>query len=45
MITKLAPLTTIILMVASSVPYAVYGDWRRCVYWLAAAIINIVVTY
>lgn len=38
------PLTIVALMTAASVPYFAEGDWRRGVYWLAAATINLVVT-
>ena len=25
--------------------YAVQGDWRRCIYWLAASVLTASVTY
>jgi hypothetical protein len=38
------PLLIAGLMVAASVPYLLAGDWRHALYWLAAAMINVVVT-
>lgn len=42
--TYVFPLSIVGLMVFASVPYALDGDWRRAVYWIAAAVINLVVT-
>ncbi len=42
--TKLFPILLITLDILSSLVYAVYGDWRKCIYWLAAAILSICVT-
>ena len=38
------PFIIIVLMVAASVAYWIVGDWRHGCYWVAAAIINLVVT-
>jgi hypothetical protein len=38
------PLLIVGLMAAASVPYLLAGDWGHGVCWLAAAIINVVVT-
>lgn len=38
------PLIIVGLMFAAAVPYLIAGDWRHCIYWIAAAIINLVVT-
>lgn len=39
------PLILIVLDIGASVMYGVSGDWRKVVYWLAAAILNITVTF
>ena len=31
------------LFIVVSLRWAVYGDWRQAVYWIAAAVINAVV--
>lgn len=38
------PLGIAVAMVCAAVPYAMAGDWRHAIYWLAAASINLVVT-
>lgn len=38
------PLTIAALMICASIPYWVTGDWRHGFYWIAAAVINVVVT-
>jgi hypothetical protein len=38
------PLAIVTMMAAAAVPYLAAGDWRRGVYWIAAAAINLVVT-
>ena len=35
--TKLFPTVLIILDICASVPYAFHCDWKKTVYWLAAA--------
>lgn len=42
--TKVSPLTIVGLMTIAAMPYFAAGDWRRGVYWIAAATINLVVT-
>lgn len=42
---KVFPTILIVLMGASSIVYAFDGDWRKSVYWLAGAILNVCVTY
>ncbi len=42
---KIFPTILIILDFASAVVYASNGDFRRCVYWIAAAVLTITVTY
>lgn len=44
-LTKLVPTAIIILMVLSAIPYVFTGDWRRAVFWVAAAILNFVATF
>lgn len=42
---RVLPTVMIAISVAAGVVYGCGGDWRRCVYWLAAATLNFVVTY
>ena len=39
------PALLIVLDVAAAVVYALDADVRRCVYWLAAAVLTAVVTF
>ena len=39
------PLALIIIDVCAAIPYFVQGDWRRGVYWLAAAVLTSTVTF
>ena len=39
------PALLIVLDVAAAVVYAIDADVRRCVYWLAAAVLTAVVTF
>ena len=41
---KTLPLVIAFAMAVASVPYWATGDWRHGTYWLAAAVINTVVT-
>lgn len=43
--TKLFPSVLIALDVGASAVYACHGDARRCVYWLAAAVLTATVTF
>ena len=43
--TRLFPTVLILLDVAAAVVYAVDGDLRRTIYWLAAAILTATVTF
>lgn len=45
MITKLFPITLITLDLAASGVYAYHGDWRRSIYWFAAAVLTACVTF
>ena len=45
MITKLFPTILIVLDIAASTVWFIHGDWRRGVYWIAAAALTFVVTY
>jgi uncharacterized membrane protein len=38
-------LAVIVLSAGAGVVYALTGDWRRGVYWLAAAVIGVVTTF
>lgn len=42
---KVFPTLLIALDVAAAVVYACHGDWRRTVYWLAAATLTATVTF
>ena len=39
------PTVLIALDVAASAVYAAHGDWRRLIYWIAAAVLTATVTY
>lgn len=41
----LFPLTLIVLDIGASVVYACCYDWRRSIYWLAAAVLTACVTF
>lgn len=41
----LFPLALIVLDLAAAIVYAVQRDWRKTVYWIAAAVLNITVTF
>ena len=42
---KLFPTLLIILDIFAAVGYIPVGDWRKVVYWLAAAVLTTCVTY
>lgn len=42
---KLFPTLLIVLDICAALAYVPAGDWRRVVYWLAAAILTTCVTY
>lgn len=44
MTAKVFPFTMVLLSLFASAAYAVDGDWRRMVYWFAAAVLNAAVT-
>lgn len=43
--TLIFPTVLIALDVGAAVVYAVGGDWKRTIYWLAAATLTATVTY
>ena len=43
--TQIFPTILIALDVAAALTYAAGGDWRRAIYWLAAAVLTTTVTY
>ena len=45
MLVKVFPLSLIILDILAACVYAYYGDARRAVYWLAAAVLTITVAF
>jgi hypothetical protein len=42
---KLFPTLLIILDLGASGVYLFYADWRRAIYWLAAAVLTATVTF
>lgn len=42
---KLFPTLLIVLDVCAAIGYVPSGDWRKVIYWLAAAILTTCVTY
>jgi hypothetical protein len=43
--TQVFPLILIILDCGAAIVYALDGDWRRCIYWFAAAVLTTAVTF
>lgn len=43
--TKVFPTILIILDVCAAIPYGIQGDWRHCIYWIAAAVLTFCITY
>lgn len=39
------PVLLILLDVGASVVYLANGDWKKAIYWVAAAVLNITVTF
>lgn len=44
-VTKIFPLILIILDFGAGIVYACGGDIKKCIYWIAAAVLNICVTF
>lgn len=42
---KLFPTLLIVLDICAALAYVPSGDWRKVIYWLAAAILTTCVTY
>ncbi len=42
---RLFPTILILLNVCAAIGYMPGGDWRRVIYWLAAAVLTVVVTW
>jgi len=42
---KILPTILILINVLSAIVYAFNGDWRKTIYWLAAATLTTVITY
>jgi hypothetical protein len=38
------PFVMVLLSIGAAFEYGVVGDWRHCVYWLAAGVLTFVVT-
>ena len=43
--TRLFPCILMALDLCAGVVYALHGDWRRLVYWVAAAVLTATVTF
>lgn len=43
--TKIFPVVLIAIDLAAAVTYATTKDWRKVTYWVAAAILNVAVTF
>lgn len=43
--TKIFPMILITLQIGAGIVYAAQSDWRKAVYWIAAAVLNIAVTF
>jgi hypothetical protein len=39
------PLALILLDIGAAVIYGFSGDWRKVIYWIAAAVLNVTVTF
>ncbi len=42
---KIFPLTLIVLDFLAAIPYVYVGDPKKAVYWIAAGVLNICVTF
>lgn len=42
---KIFPTILIILQALCSIPYFCIGEWKQGIYWIAACVLNIAVTY
>jgi len=42
---RIFPIAIISLDIGAAIIYAVQGDYRRAVYWIAAAVLTVTVTY
>lgn len=42
---KFFPTLLIIMDISAAIVYAKYKDWRKVIYWIAAAVLNAAVTF
>lgn len=42
---KFFPMLLILLDIGAAIVYAKHRDWRKVIYWLAAAVLNAAVTF
>lgn len=42
---QILPLVLIVIQATAAIPYTVSGNWRMALYWTAAAVLNIAVTF
>lgn len=43
--TYIFPLILIVLDIGAAVMYGISGEWKKVIYWLAAAVLNTAVTF
>lgn len=43
--TYIFPIILILLDIGAGIVYAAAGDWKKLIYWIAAAVLNITVTF
>lgn len=43
--TYIFPLILIVLDIGAAVMYGISGEWKKVIYWLAAAVLNAAVTF
>ena len=45
MVEKIFPTVLMVLDIGAAIVNAIAGDWRRAIYWIAAAVLTACVTY
>lgn len=43
--TQIFPLILIVLQIGAGIMYGLSKDWRMMIYWMAASILNIAITF
>jgi hypothetical protein len=44
-VTKIFPVSLIVLDICAAIVYLYFRDYRRCIYWMAAAVLTVTVTF